>query len=188
MWMAFGVQSSLYSHFMPCVPGIHSGSTTTLVRKQLLKMSECTFWVSLSPDRSTFKLYFFPRLSRNQWKINWWGFYLRFVFVVLKCKWVILNTKRTWYVQKASARWLISRTVSGRNPTKTMALYCSEGASSVRTMSSFPDRAEEQAGQMAGVRLNSPEPCRSQKIWEQAVTQAKPLNLPRHLGKLQTRL
>ncbi|TNN71956.1 hypothetical protein EYF80_017744 [Liparis tanakae] len=64
---------------------------------------------------------------------------------------------------KARARELMSRTTSGRRPASTMALYSSEGDSSVLTMSSFPDRAEEQAGQMAGERLNSPDPCWSQK-------------------------
>lgn len=78
----------------------------------------------------------------------------------------------------------MSRTVSGLRPASTMALYSSEGDSSVLTMSNFPDSAEEQAGQMAGERLNSPEPCWSQKTCEQAVTQAKPLNLVRHLVKL----
>lgn len=67
-----------------------------------------------------------------------------------------------------------------------MALYSSEGDSSVLTMSSFPDRAEEQAGQVAGERLNSPDPCWSQKTCEQAVTQAKPLSLVRHFEKLQS--
>lgn len=78
----------------------------------------------------------------------------------------------------------MSKMMSGRRPASTMALYSSEGDSSVLTMSSFPDNAEEQAGQMAGERLNSPDPCWSQKTCEHAVTQAKPFSLVRHFGKL----
>lgn len=78
----------------------------------------------------------------------------------------------------------MSSTMSGRRPASTMALYSSEGDSSVLTMSSFPDSAEEQAGQMAGERLSSLDPCCSQKACEQAVTQANPFSLVRHFGKL----
>lgn len=78
----------------------------------------------------------------------------------------------------------MSNTMSGRKPANTMALYSSEGDSSILTMSSLPESAEEQAGQMAGERLNSPDPCWSQKTCEHAVTQAKPLSLVRHFGKL----